>query len=111
MADKTIEEFIVENKWNPFPLVRYTERPDVAAQHILEGHVVVIIDNTPSVLILPTTFFDSLEHAEEYRQTPAVGTTMRWIRIIAIRSEEHTSELQSRGHLVCRLLLETKQKR
>ncbi|WP_305852316.1 spore germination protein [Virgibacillus sp. MSJ-26] len=84
MADKTIEEFIVENKWNPFPLVRYTERPDVAAQHILEGHVVVIIDNTPSVLILPTTFFDSLEHAEEYRQTPAVGTTMRWIRIIAI---------------------------
>src|SRR5690625_685702 len=27
-----------------------------------------------------------------------------------VRSEEHTSELQSRGHLVCRLLLETKKK-
>src|SRR5690625_6691646 len=30
---------------------------------------------------------------------------------IRIRSEEHTSELQSRGHLVCRLLLEKKKKR
>src|SRR5437870_11418067 len=30
--------------------------------------------------------------------------------IRAFRSEEHTSELQSRGHLVCRLLLEKKKK-
>lgn len=84
MADKTVEEFFVENKWNPFPLVRYTERPDVAAQHLLDGHVIVIVDTTPSVLILPTTFFDSLEHAEEYRQSPAVGTFIRWVRLIAI---------------------------
>lgn len=84
MADKTVEEFIVENKWNPYPVVRYTERPDVAAQHILEGHVIVTVDTTPSVVILPTTFFDSLEHAEEYRQSPSVGTFMRWVRLIAI---------------------------
>ena len=84
MADKTVEEFIVENKWNPYPVVRYTERPDVAAKHILEGHVVVTVDNTPSVVILPTTFFDSLEHAEEFRQAPAVGTFMRWVRLIAV---------------------------
>src|SRR5439155_9168935 len=32
-------------------------------------------------------------------------------RLLAIRSEEHTSELQSRGHLVCRLLLEKKKKK
>src|SRR5699024_7546964 len=60
MADKTVEEFIVENKWNPYPLVRYTERPVVASQHILEGHVIVIVDTSPSVVILPTTFFDCL---------------------------------------------------
>src|SRR5690625_6678705 len=30
---------------------------------------------------------------------------------LLLRSEEHTSELQSRGHLVCRLLLEKKKKR
>lgn len=84
MADKTVEEFFVVNKWNPYPLVRYTERPDVAAQHVLEGHIVLTVDTTPSVVIIPTTFFDSLEHAEEHRQAPAVGTFIRWIRVIAI---------------------------
>lgn len=84
MADKTVEEFIVDVKWNPYPLVRYTERPDVAANHLLEGHVLLIIDTSPSVIILPTTFFDHMEHAEEFRQTPAIGTFIRWVRIIAL---------------------------
>lgn len=42
MADKSLEEFIIKRKWNTFPLVRYTERPDVAANHLLEGHVIVL---------------------------------------------------------------------
>ncbi|MFP3471634.1 spore germination protein, partial [Micrococcus sp. SIMBA_144] len=42
MADKTVEEFLVHQAGNPFPLVRYTERPDVAASHLLEGHVLII---------------------------------------------------------------------
>lgn len=84
MADKTVEEFIADNKWNPFPLVRYTERPDVAAHHLLEGRVIITVDTSPSVIILPTTYFDHLEHAEEYRQTPAVGTFIRWIRFFAV---------------------------
>lgn len=84
MADKAIEEFIVESEWNPYPLVRYTERPDVAANHLLEGHIILTVDTSPSVIILPTTYFDHLEHAEEYRQAPAIGTFIRWIRILAI---------------------------
>ncbi|SDQ53050.1 spore germination protein [Virgibacillus salinus] len=84
MADKTIEEFIVERKWNPYPLVRYTERPDVAANHVLEGHVLLIVDTSPSVIILPTTFFHHVQHAEEFRQTPAIGTFIRWTRFLAI---------------------------
>src|SRR5699024_6781702 len=71
-------------KWNPYPLVRYTERPDVAAHHLLSGYVIITVDTSPSVMILPTTFFDHLEHAEEFRQTPAVGTLMRWIRFLAV---------------------------
>src|SRR5699024_2826714 len=84
MADKALEEFLVDNHWSPFPFVRYTERPDVAAQHLLQGYIVLVVDTSPSVIILPTTYFDLLEHAEEYRQTPAVGTFMRWIRITAV---------------------------
>lgn len=84
MADATVEEFIVKQGWNPYPLVRYTGRPDVAAAHILEGHVLMITDTSPSVMIFPTTLFHHLQHAEEYRQTPAAGAFLRWVRFLAV---------------------------
>ncbi|MGL4522429.1 MAG: spore germination protein [Bacilli bacterium] len=84
MADKTVEEFILDQGYNPFPLVRYTERPDVCAAHILEGHVAIIVDTSPSVIMTPTTYFHHIQHAEEYRQVPLVGTFLRWVRYIGI---------------------------
>lgn len=84
MADKTVEEFLLKQGYNPFPLVRYTERADVAAAHLLEGHVIVFVDTSPSVIITPTTYFHHLQHAEEYRQSPAVGTFVRWIRFLGL---------------------------
>ncbi len=87
MAEKSIEEFIVAgNIWNPFPRVRYTERPDVAAVHLFEGHVIVIVDTSPSVMIAPATYFHHVQHAEEYRQEPLIGIYIRWIRFFAIIS-------------------------
>lgn len=84
MADKTVEEFLVKQGYNPYPLVRYTERPDVAATHLLEGHVIIMVDTSPSVIITPTTYFHHVQHAEEYRQSPAVGTFVRWVRFLGI---------------------------
>lgn len=80
MADKTLEEFLFKKNWNPFPFVRYTERPDVAAVHLIEGHVLIYTDTSPSVMITPTTLFHHIQHAEEYRQKPAVGAYLRWVR-------------------------------
>jgi stage V sporulation protein AF len=83
MAEKAIEEYIVgASKWNPLPRVRYTERPDVVAVHLMEGHLCLVIDTTPSVLILPTTFWDHIQHAEEYHQSPLVGTYLRLVRLL-----------------------------
>lgn len=84
MADKTIEEFVLKQGLNPFPLVRYTERADVAAMHILEGHVVIIVDTSPSVIIAPTTYFHHVQHAEEFREAPAMGTFVRWTRFLGV---------------------------
>lgn len=84
MADKAIEEFLVKQGYNPYPLVRYTERADVAATHILEGHVVIFTDTSPSVIITPTTYFHHVQHAEEYRQSASVGTFIRWVRFAGI---------------------------
>lgn len=85
MAEKSIEELILPgNWWNPFPRVRYTERPDVAAVHLLEGHVLILVDTSPSVIIAPATYFHHVQHAEEYRQNPTVGVYIRWIRFFAV---------------------------
>ncbi|OAK75349.1 spore germination protein [Lederbergia galactosidilytica] len=84
MADKTIEEYLMKQGYNPYPLVRYTERADVASIHLLEGHVLIYIDTSPSVMITPTTYFHHVQHAEEYRQSPSVGTFVRWTRFIGI---------------------------
>src|SRR2546429_5531284 len=62
-----------------------------------------MIRRPPRSTLFPyTTLFRSSRCSPCAR--PAHSTTMRW----AGRSEEHTSELQSRLHLVCRLLLEKK---
>lgn len=84
MADKTLEEYLMKQGYNPYPLVRYTERVDVASVHLLEGHVLIYIDTSPSVIITPATFFHHVQHAEEYRQSPAVGTFVRWTRFLGI---------------------------
>ncbi len=85
MAEKAIEEFIVGgNKWNPLPKVRYTERPDVAAVHLLEGHVCLVVDTSPDIMILPTTFWHHVQHVEEYRQNVITGTFLRLVRLGAV---------------------------
>lgn len=84
LADKQLEEEILGRTWNPYPMVRYSERPDVIASHMMEGHVIIFVDTSPSAMILPTTFFHHVQHAEEYRQTPTIGTYFRWVRFIGI---------------------------
>ncbi|QUI23548.1 spore germination protein [Vallitalea pronyensis] len=85
MAEKSLEELIIKKKWfNPMPQVRFTERPDVVAAHLLEGHIAIIVDTSPSVMLLPTTFFHFTQHSEDYYQNPLVGTYTRWIRFLSI---------------------------
>jgi stage V sporulation protein AF len=84
LADKQLEEMMVKSGWSPFPLVRYTERPDVVAAQLLDGSVTVLVDTSPSAILLPTTYFDLVQHAEENRQNPFMGTYMRWVRYLGM---------------------------
>ena len=83
MAQESVAEAIRPKQWyNPFPKVRYTERPDSAAASVMEGNVVLMVDNSPSVMILPTTFFDFTQEANEFYFPPLVGSYLRLLRII-----------------------------
>ena len=84
MSDRAIEEVLLQQGYNPFPLVRYSERPDIVATHIQHGYIAILCDTSSSVVMLPTTLFEILEHVEEHRQTPLIGTFIRLIRMAAV---------------------------
>ena len=85
MGQESVAEAIGPRQWyNPFPKVRYTERPDVASASLMEGDVLVMIDNTPAVMILPTTFFRFAEEINDYYFPPLVGSYLQLVRIVVL---------------------------
>lgn len=67
MNQQSLAEAIYHRKWfNPFPKFKFTERPDTTAACLLEGKVVILVDNSPSAMILPTSIFDVVEEANDY---------------------------------------------
>ena len=84
MSDRALEELLVQQVYNPFPLIRYSERPDIVSSHIVKGNIAIITDTSSSVMMLPTTLVEILEHVEEHRQVPIIGTMIRIVRLLAV---------------------------
>jgi len=68
--------------WNPFPRARYTERPDTAAACVAEGQIILLMDNSPAAMILPTGIFDFLQDTNDYCFLPVTGVYLRWMRLL-----------------------------
>lgn len=82
MGQQSITELLITQRWyNPFPKIRYTERPDTASAMLFEGSVLVLCDNTPSVMILPTSIFDFFQATDDYYFPPLVGSYLRLLRL------------------------------
>ena len=85
MGSKSLEELLVPKSWfHPMPSLHSTERPDVASSYLAEGHVLVIVDNSPSVLILPCSLFQFTQSPADYYNAPLTGCYFRWIRFFCI---------------------------
>lgn len=85
MSQETIAEAVAPKQWyNPFPKVRYTERPDVATASVMEGDILVLIDNTPAVMLLPVSLLRFNEEINDYYFPPLVGTCLRVIRFFVM---------------------------
>lgn len=85
MGAKSLEELLVRKRWwNPLPSIRMTERPDVACSYLMEGHILVLVDNSPLVLVLPCTIFQFTQSPEDYYKSPSVGTYFRLVRFLCI---------------------------
>jgi spore germination protein len=79
-----IEELIEDDNYSPFPQVENTERPDAAASALLEGRVVIAIDNSPSVLMAPATFTSFMQSSEDYYERWLPSCMIRIIRYFAL---------------------------
>lgn len=80
---ESLAECLFEHKWiDPFPKFKYSERPDTAAAAILDGNVVIMVDNSPAVMIIPTSVFDMIEEPDDYNFAPVIGTYLRWSRFV-----------------------------
>lgn len=83
MNVESLAECIYHGSWfNPLPKFKYSERPDTAAASLLEGNIVILVDNSPSAMIIPNTIFDVIEDMDDYYFPPITGTYIRWSRII-----------------------------
>lgn len=83
MNQESLAECLYKQKWyNPFPKFKYTERPDTAAAQILEGDIVILVDNSPSAMVIPTSIFDVMEEADDYYFPPITGTYLRLARFL-----------------------------
>ena len=82
MNQESLAECLYPRKWyNPFPKFKFSERPDTAAASILEGNVVILVDNSPAAMILPSSVFDIIEEADDYYFPPVTGTYLRLSRM------------------------------
>lgn len=85
MGSKSLEELLLPKRWwHPLPGILLTERPDVACSYLTEGHILILVDNSPSVLVLPCTIFQFMQSPEDYYKSPLVGTYFRLVRFFCI---------------------------
>lgn len=83
MNQQSLAEALFKRKWfNPFPKFKYTERPDTAAACLLEGKVVILVDNAPSAMILPTSILDMIEEANDYYFPTLTGIYLKVTRTL-----------------------------
>ena len=83
MNQQSLAECLFKRKWyNPFPKFKFTERPDTAAACLLEGKVVILVDNSPSAMILPTSILDIIEEANDYYFPTLTGMYLKISRAL-----------------------------
>ena len=83
VGHESLAECLIQTKWyNPFPKIRTTERPDAASAQLLEGSVLVLIDNSPQVMVLPSSIFDFMQETNDFYFPPLTGTYIRVVRYV-----------------------------
>ncbi|MDN3018397.1 spore germination protein [Paenibacillus sp. BSR1-1] len=88
-----LEQHLEERPRSLFPTILYTERPDRAASYIEEGHIILLMSNSPSCLIMPATFWSLIHSPEDHYLRTPYGNFIRILRFAALFVAVFTSSL------------------
>lgn len=83
MDVNNFKSFLNKKNHTLFPTLLYTEKPDDTCRFLLDGRIVVTMENSPSVLIAPTFFVDFFHSSEDYYHKPFFSSFLRIVRFIA----------------------------
>lgn len=87
ILDSGMIEQLTEEVWySPFPQFQTTERPDRAAMELLNGRIVLLCDNSPIALLLPTTFHNFMQTSEDRYNRFEMVSFLRLLRYLAMLS-------------------------
>ena len=78
-----LEQYIEDSPFSIFPTVGYSEKPDVVAGRVLEGHVAIVSDGSPFVLTAPMLFIESFQTSEDYYIRTIYASMVRLLRFLA----------------------------
>jgi spore germination protein KA len=78
-----LADFLEDTVWSPFPQLMTTERPDKVVSNLMEGKVVILVDQSPTVLIGPVTFFSFYQSPDDFNGRVLVGSFYRLLRIFS----------------------------
>lgn len=78
-----IREYLSKNQKSSFPKILSTERPDIVCSSLLDGKIVLMVENSPIMLIMPTVLVDFIHSPEDYYQNPINVSITRILRFIS----------------------------
>lgn len=84
MDSGILEQLTGHFSWTPFPRFQTTERPDKAAMAILDGRIVLMSDNSPVALLLPTTLNTLMQTGDDYYNGFEIASLLRCVRYLAL---------------------------
>ncbi|WP_332628979.1 spore germination protein [Halalkalibacter flavus] len=80
LSTSILKQMIEDQPLSLFPVYLSTEKPDVAMSHLLDGRIAIMMDNSPEVIICPTTFVNMFNSTEDYYARWTVANMIRMIR-------------------------------
>ena len=83
LTSSTIEEFLADHPWTPFPQAQTTERPDRMLAALYEGRVGILVDGTPASMIVPCTYNALMQNTDDYTIQPIISSSIRLMRGVA----------------------------